>query len=117
MPGSAKSKQLQPCAASDIPSRDLGRGGLYVRISHENGFHSLYMHLKETSVEQGAIVNAGDQIGTVGRSGTVSSGPHLHFELRVGVNPTDPAIPLQHMLANPFSANPAPEIARNSETN
>jgi murein DD-endopeptidase MepM/ murein hydrolase activator NlpD len=115
MPGSKESRQLPPCNASDIPNRGMGRGGLYVRISHENGFHSLYMHLRSTSVVEGTIVNAGDQIGSVGSSGTTVSGPHLHLELRVGVNPTDPAIPLQHVLANPFSTHAPHEIARASK--
>jgi hypothetical protein len=115
LPGSRESRQLPPSNASDIPSRDMGRGGLYVRVSHENGFHSLYMHLRSTAVEEGTIVKAGDQIGSVGSSGTVVSGPHLHLELRVGVNPSDPAIPLQHVLANPFSTPTAQEIARNSK--
>ncbi len=117
MPGTTMSKQLPPCNASDVPRRDMGRGGLYVRISHDNGFHSLYMHLRSTAVAEGIFVKAGDQIGTVGRSGTVSSGPHLHLELRVDVNPTDPAVPLHQALVNPFAPNPEPKIAHVNKGN
>ena len=41
------------------------------------------------TVSKGATVNRGDQIGTVGMSGSVNR-PQLHFELRQGATPVDP---------------------------
>ena len=58
------------------------RGGRYVRLLH-NGGHIItqYMHLDTVAADlkPGLHVRAGEVIGTVGDSGTVHSGPHLHF--------------------------------------
>jgi len=56
--------------------------GNYVMISHGNGIYTVYMHLKEIRAELNASVKRGDVIGTVGSTG-YSTGPHLHFGLRV----------------------------------
>ena len=55
----------------------------YVKIEHDNGFTTLYGHLKggSVSVRCGQHVDVGERIGLVGSSG-YSDGPHLHFELR-----------------------------------
>ncbi|HHS82960.1 MAG TPA: LysM peptidoglycan-binding domain-containing protein, partial [Devosia sp.] len=65
-----------------------GYGNL-VLVRHANGFVSAYAHLKDVTVSKGATVNRGDQIGTVGMSGSVNR-PQLHFELRQGATPVDP---------------------------
>ena len=54
--------------------------GKYILINHGNGLKSLYSHLSEISVSEGAAVVLGQAIGTVGNSGK-STGPHLHFEM------------------------------------
>lgn len=63
------------------------RGGRvnYVSIAHDDGYRTLYSHLKKDSirVDVGDIVTAGDAIGVVGSSGC-STGPHLHFEVYKG---------------------------------
>lgn len=48
-----------------------------------------YAHLSDIYVSQGQSINEGDIIGAVGSTG-YSTGPHLHFELRVGGTPVDP---------------------------
>lgn len=55
--------------------------GKLVVLQHSNGLTSHYGHCSKISVEPGALVRAGDIIGTVGSTG-ISTGPHLHFELR-----------------------------------
>lgn len=58
-----------------------GGWGEYLIINHGDNLVSLYAHLDSRSVSRGDKVTAGQQIGTSGNSG-LSSGPHLHFELR-----------------------------------
>ncbi|MFD8827590.1 choice-of-anchor P family protein [Streptomyces sp. NPDC059605] len=58
---------------------DSGAGGNYVAIDHGGGWVTEYMHLGSFTVKNGAEVEQGDQIGTVGNTGT-SSAPHMHLE-------------------------------------
>jgi len=67
-----------------------GSAGNEIRIKHANGIESRYFHMHNRTVKVGDKVRAGQLIGTVGDTGRVT-GPHLHFELRIGgksVNPT-----------------------------
>ena len=68
-----------------------GYGNL-ILIRHPNGYVSAYAHLQAMNVAKGTVVNRGDNIGTAGKTGSVSK-PQLHFELRKGATPVDP-IPL-----------------------
>ncbi len=52
-------------------------------------FLTLYGHMSAISVGCGQFVGAGQVVGQVGSTGN-SSGPHLHFEIRNGLNPSDP---------------------------
>lgn len=63
---------------------DCGGGyGNFVWILHDNGYETIYGHMTTTAVGAGDRVSAGQLIGYVGSSGW-STGPHLHFELRIG---------------------------------
>jgi murein DD-endopeptidase MepM/ murein hydrolase activator NlpD len=67
----------------------VGGYGNLVVIAHRFGMTSWYGHLSSISVGTGTCVVAGNQIGRVGSTG-YSTGPHLHFELRLrgaAVNP------------------------------
>lgn len=64
--------------------------GNIVEISHGNGFTTRYAHLDKIMVVSGQRVNKGDVIGTVGSTGTNSTGPHLHFEIRNTGTPYNP---------------------------
>jgi murein DD-endopeptidase MepM/ murein hydrolase activator NlpD len=63
--------------------------GNSVVIEHAPGIYSLYYHLDSISVREGAIIATGTQIGLSGSTG-LSTGPHLHWEIRVGSENTDP---------------------------
>lgn len=56
--------------------------GHTVRVSHGNGYETVYAHLSRVLVRAGQEVNRGDEIGRLGSSGR-STGPHLHYEVRV----------------------------------
>lgn len=60
-----------------------GGYGQTVMINHGDGIVTLYAHLSYIGVSSGSTVGQGGTIGQVGTTG-VSSGPHLHFEVRVG---------------------------------
>jgi peptidoglycan hydrolase-like protein with peptidoglycan-binding domain len=68
---------------------DSGGYGNTVVIEHPLGVRSLYAHLSRIGVNKGTSVSAGDTVGRVGSTG-VSSGPHLHFELRLRGAAIDP---------------------------
>ena len=65
--------------------------GEYIVINHHDGTMTLYGHLLSGSrtVSPGDSVSQGQVIGTVGSTGH-STGPHLHFEVRVGGSPVNP---------------------------
>ena len=61
---------------------DAGGYGNLVVIGHRLGMTSWYAHLRRIAVRPGACIGAGDLVGSVGSTGR-STGPHLHFELRL----------------------------------
>lgn len=63
--------------------------GIYVLIAHEGGWETLYGHLSARRVELNTTVKSGMIIGNVGSTG-LSTGPHLHFEVRIGGASRDP---------------------------
>jgi murein DD-endopeptidase MepM/ murein hydrolase activator NlpD len=64
--------------------------GLYVVIEHSGGKSTLYAHMSKINVKVGDKVTKGQIIGLSGNTGH-STGPHLHFELRVNGNHVNPA--------------------------
>ena len=72
------------------------KGG-WVMIDHGFGISSMYFHLSKIDVEVGQRVQRGDLIGEVGSTG-LSTGPHLHWEMRVGEVPTSPMVWVDKVL-------------------
>ena len=65
-----------------------GYGNLLI-INHNFGFKSYYGHLKKTAVRSGRLIKKGQLIGYSGNSG-ISTGPHLHYEVRYLFKPLNP---------------------------
>ena len=79
-----------------------GGYGNYAMINHGNGIQTLYAHMSVCSVTVGQTVSAGQTIGYVGSTGR-STGPHLHFEVRVNGSRVDPQ---SHYPGISFSYSP-----------
>lgn len=70
---------------------DHGGYGHYVVLTHPDGMETLYGHLQYSLVAQGQFIYAGQPVGIGGNSGN-STGPHLHFEARLGGVAVDPML-------------------------
>jgi murein DD-endopeptidase MepM/ murein hydrolase activator NlpD len=64
--------------------------GNVIAVDHGSGYRSVYAHLAERTVREGMFVAKGDRLGTVGDTGR-TTGPHLHYEVRVNGLPVNPA--------------------------
>ncbi|WP_052754924.1 M23 family metallopeptidase [Lampropedia cohaerens] len=101
-------------ARTGTPVRTIGDGvvqksgwsnsyGNVVYIDHGEGRVTVYAHMSRRDVKTGERVSQGQQIGAVGSTG-MSTGPHLHFELRVNGQFKDPrTIAQQSAAASPVS--------------
>ncbi len=77
-------------AGTVIMAQWYGGYGNYVLIDHGGGYSTGYGHLSAIYVANGQTVQRGQAIGAVGSTGQ-STGPHLHFEIRIAGKPVDPA--------------------------
>lgn len=64
--------------------------GLLVEVNHGGGYTTRYAHAKTVEVNVGDIVKKGQVLGTMGSSGR-STGPHVHFEVRLNGKAVDPS--------------------------
>lgn len=88
------------CKGTDVFAPGKGKvvgalPGMIVRgntivIDHGLGVYTIYMHLDNILVEEGAMVERGQLIGIIGNTGR-STGPHLHFEVDIQGTPVNPA--------------------------
>src|SRR3546814_6252017 len=65
--------------------------GKLVEVSHGNGLITRYAHASSINVKVGDLVEKGQLLARVGSSGR-STGPHLHFEVRMAGHPLDPTL-------------------------
>ncbi len=71
--------------------------GLYIQIEHGGDFQTRYGHLSRLNVAAGQLVKKGDLIGFVGSTGR-STGPHLHYEVRVAGEAVNPIPYMQEAI-------------------
>jgi murein DD-endopeptidase MepM/ murein hydrolase activator NlpD len=83
-------RRVLAAAAGVATRRENAGGGHGVEIDHGGGILTGYWHLSSQVIASGQRVAAGQLIGLAGASGTMVSGCHLHFELKVGGVNRDP---------------------------
>ena len=64
--------------------------GYVIILEHQNGLVSVYKHNGSLNKNQGDVVTAGEVIASVGNTGELTTGPHLHFELWANGTPVNP---------------------------
>lgn len=88
--GASNGTPIRAAAAGTVVSAGARGGyGNATILDHGNGVATLYAHQSELYVTAGTVVTAGQVIGAVGSTG-FSTGPHLHFEVRLSGAPVDP---------------------------
>ncbi|WP_024654007.1 M23 family metallopeptidase [Borrelia persica] len=101
-------KDYAPLKKEKTPIFAAGRGkvvfarereitGKTIIIQHLPGIFTIYLHLSKFGVKENTIVNTGEYIGNVGNTG-ISTGPHLHFEVRINGIAVNPDFFLEEML-------------------
>lgn len=80
---------VAPGSGTVIEAGWKGGYGNMIEIDHGNGLTTRYGHLSKIEVSQGDSITRGQLIGEVGSTGR-STGPHLHYELRVNDHPINP---------------------------
>jgi murein DD-endopeptidase MepM/ murein hydrolase activator NlpD len=88
--GARSGTPIRAVADGIVVSAGYGRGyGNRVIIDHGGGVATVYAHCSSLSVGAGQVVRQGQRIGAVGSTG-LSTGPHLHFEVRINGRPVNP---------------------------
>ncbi|MGC2403121.1 MAG: M23 family metallopeptidase [Acidobacteriaceae bacterium] len=94
-------------ADGTVTKAGMGTGyGREVLVDHGHGIETLYAHLSGFAVVAGQDVRRGDILGYVGSSGH-STGPHLHYEVRIRDTPVNPAKYLHAMPSKQLASAPS----------
>lgn len=88
--GARHGSPVKAAATGTVIVANYGGGyGNRVVIDHGGGISTLYGHMSRLGVREGQKVSKGQQIGNIGSTG-ISTGPHLHFEVRINGKPVNP---------------------------
>jgi murein DD-endopeptidase MepM/ murein hydrolase activator NlpD len=90
---------IAPADGVVVTTETLGGYGKIIMMDHGSGISTRYGHLSGFAVTPGQRVQRGDVIGYVGESGR-STGPHLHYEVRINGTPVNPYKYLRMTLAH-----------------
>lgn len=82
-----------PCGGKVVLAESRIVTGNTIVLEHFPGVYTIYYHLHKIYVKEGVVLNQGAKLGEVGTTG-FSTGPHLHWELRINEIPIDP----RHLL-------------------
>lgn len=89
--GSGRNAEVYAAANGKVILAEYNKSfGNYIIIEHKDGTSSVYAHLEKMTISKGQLVKKGDLIGYTGSTGR-STGPHLHYEVRVNGVPVNPA--------------------------
>lgn len=73
-----------------------GGYGNTIKLDHDNGYETLYAHLRKSLVNMNQLVEKGELIGYIGSTGR-STGPHLHFEVMKNKEQINPTTFIEHI--------------------
>jgi murein DD-endopeptidase MepM/ murein hydrolase activator NlpD len=103
----AKGEAVRAPADGTVLKAGMGNGyGREVVIDHGHGIETIYAHLSGFAVTEGQDVSRGDILGYVGSSGH-STGPHLHYEVRIHDTPVNPSKYLRAAAARQLASSPS----------
>jgi murein DD-endopeptidase MepM/ murein hydrolase activator NlpD len=108
----AKGEAVRAPADGTVLKAGMANGyGREVVIDHGHGIETIYAHLSGFAVTEGQDVSRGDILGYVGSSGH-STGPHLHYEVRIHDTPVNPSKYLRaaarQLASTPSAPSPTP---------
>jgi murein DD-endopeptidase MepM/ murein hydrolase activator NlpD len=85
-----KGASIKASAAGEVIYSGYSSGfGYHIIINHGNGYETTYAHCSKLIAKKGNFIDKGEKIALVGSTG-LSTGPHLHFELKVNGTAVDP---------------------------
>jgi murein DD-endopeptidase MepM/ murein hydrolase activator NlpD len=105
---------LAPNAGTVALAEPLQVRGNVVILDHGLGVYSAFWHLSHIDVVAGQTVGQGEVVGLVGNTG-LSTGPHLHWEMRVLGVPVDPVQWAQRVFPSPVPKDPTPLLDPESQ--
>lgn len=83
---------------------DMKGYGKTVVMKHTDGYATVYSHLSKLTIKTGELVQLGEELGKSGNTG-FSTGPHLHFEIRLNAEPLDPVKTLAEIKSPNWQKN------------